>query len=1322
MKMKIRLKALLFILTFVLLYATYYWAVPVVVNLPSRIPQIKSEIKKQTRMDVDIKNPVLKMGLTPSVWIYADYFAIKDKKSQPLTVENPKIKIELLPLIRKTIHIKYFSCDKINADLKIDKQFRFYIGNYLISQEENPNFSIEDSSMDVENYQIKIKDGLQDQNIALNGQYFYLEKYNSKKHLKFSTNSKINVGPRTSVINADVDLKLPLKKAFDTNEIVFDGTVTNFDLGDFAPTFKKLSKNSIQNIDGVLNIEADTKKINLIKNRIKAKMVVDNFTLIVKNNPSPINFKNKLSINSTCDFANKTLKIKDFQVRSGTIDIDINGTINKISSKNPNLDLYTVIKKSRAEDFVALMPNTNPKNPIINMVALKKYGFFSDLEGKLLLKGNLNQPEIKGKCIISNAHLRKELPAYIPKVSAELNFLGHDLNMNIEVPVDKNQKANIKGTIKDLFNKNLNFIDVTSTANLDLERTEMIVNPASEIFYFDVGPLPVIKLQGKGNINLKIRGPQLDPNILGQINFRDTTGLINGLSVPIKNGDGTLYFKNKTTLFVTNKATLNGKPIKVEGTCSLNGDLNYLLTANGQELSGLLNTAKSSPILADIQKIIPPIKNASGKLNLLIKLEGKTKNIYDFKIGKTVNLSGNIKMLGNNVLFNNLEVPLKDLTGNIELKGSDADFDLFTQFDKSNRIRLKGKVKKGILNCKVKLDGMAFSYAKIPVKIFGGNVEIRNNIITLYKINSTLDAMPVLIDGTINNIFQNPEYNIYINSKPTQRFIDKYINKNSTYPLKIKGDIIYSTKIRGTKNAFNTKTEVNLQSDSNIYYMGSTIGDLNDPIKIYLDANITKTPNKHLIQVNSFQYDKLISSQNGKEFISPQLNAKGEINVAGNNINLHNFRVKTLNPTDAKIFNILFKKALVKQGLFSSNVIINGSITSPKLLGFVNFTGINIPLLDTTLKDISLDFNNKYIDIKSKGDVFANKIILFANMDNRLTPPYIFNDIDIYLGNLDVNEIAENLNKLEIETDMHKLTEQKQDVDISNTIIKKAKLKADSVFVKNIFARNLTADFSLNEKLLFALNNFKFEVAEGNVNGDFKYNLLNSKSELSLKVDNVNANSMSDALFDLPGQVYGSLTGEVDLTCNGRTHTTCMNTLSGKGGFRIADGKMPKLGSLEYLLKAANLVKSGITGVTINSIIDLVTPLKTGQFEAINGNFEIASGIANSIQIFSKGKDLSIFLTGTYNFSTLIADMNVFGRISKKISTVLGVVGNTSLNTLFNTIPGLHLEEANKADIIKNLNKIPGFELNDKSYRIFSSEIYGDINGDNYVKSFKWVE
>ena len=60
------------------------------------------------------------------------------------------------------------------------------------------------------------------------------------------------------------------------------------------------------------------------------------------------------------------------------------------------------------------------------------------------------------------------------------------------------------------------------------------------------------------------------------------------------------------------------------------------------------------------------------------------------------------------------------------------------------------------------------------------------------------------------------------------------------------------------------------------------------------------------------------------------------------------------------------------------------------------------------------------------------------------------------------------------------------------------------------------------------------------------------------------------------------------------------------------------------------------------------------------------------------------------------------------------------LNTLFNTIPGININEINPKST-SNINKIPNFDKT-KTLRVFKSEIYGDINGSNYVKSFRWIK
>ena len=94
-------------------------------------------------------------------------------------------------------------------------------------------------------------------------------------------------------------------------------------------------------------------------------------------------------------------------------------------------------------------------------------------------------------------------------------------------------------------------------------------------------------------------------------------------------------------------------------------------------------------------------------------------------------------------------------------------------------------------------------------------------------------------------------------------------------------------------------------------------------------------------------------------------------------------------------------------------------------------------------------------------------------------------------------------------------------------------------------------------------------------------------------------------------------------------------------------------------------------------------------------------------------------MNGTYNFATSVADMEVLGLLSRKISNMLGPIGNLSINTLFNVIPGVNLEK--DSPILERINKIPGIELSSKAYRKFVADIKGNINGDEYVTSFKWI-
>jgi len=1373
--MNARLKTLLYLFSFVIIYAFYYWGLPALINIKHNIFVLENIVNKELGIQIKFKNPQLKMGLVPSVWINADEFNVLDANTSPLTVKNPKLKIRLFPLVIGKIQPSYFSCDKLDLNIKVDKHLRLYLGNILFIEKANPKLSFEDMQTYIQEYNIFLNDEFQGKNILFSGDYFNLYNFNSKKNIKLSTNSKIKVNNKTSVIDIDLDFKLPFKKSFETKDVVFDGTVTNLDLGIFAPYIKKFTKERILNTQGLINIETKTKILDSSKKRINSLISIQGLKIIEKDKPSSIIFDKKLDLTAILDVSRGLLNINKFKIKSDKIDTEIFGEIQRINAQNPTLNLNIIVEKSRIEDLISLIP-TDFNIKEVNLYALKKYGYYSDIQGNLSIRGRADRPNLKGKIISTNAYVIKPLPLHIPKAIVSLDFLGEKFFLDVFVPCEKAEHVSVKGDIY-LYDDKKTYLDITSTKNVNLKTAQIVLNPIHEIFQFDLGPLPVMDLHGFGNINLKTAGTKANPSLFGVFNFRDASVKINGLEMLLTNANGKLEFKNANTYFETSQAYLNNKPAKVKGTCTLSGELDYSAVANGQDLGDLIYILKNSPILGDMQKQVSQLQNGKGKIDFTLKLSGKVKSINDFKLGKNVFVQGTIKLFGNNASIQGLSLQVKSILGTIKYKNTDLEVDLLSNLNKS-KVKIEGKIddnnaklnfksdklyisdiidvlpslsfdnfkyistnSNNYINLKAsyfgpvnkidtdkisiygktKINNVKFTYLpqNLPVNLYSGVFEIKGNTINLYKINTTLDSVPLLVDGTIYNIFKNPNFNIYVNSKPNQTFIDKYINTKAIYPVKIKGDITFSSKIQGTKKLFSTKSEINLQDGANIYYMGSALGDSQTPIKIFLNADIAPT----YININNFQYDKLISSQNGKEFVQNQLSAKGLVDFnRSKKILLENFYVKTSNPTDAKIFNMIFRKPLIKQGQFTSDIAINGDLSRPRMIGDLDFTGIDIPLLDTTVKDISLDFFNEYISIKAIGEIFSNKILLESTMKNKLEVPYTFNEINVTTDKLDINAIAKSISNLQIESDKHKITNENQSIDLSNLIINNAQLKATNVLVKNVQASNLIAKMSLDEKMLFSLDEFSFDLGEGKVKGNFNYNLLNSKSKLNLNFLNVNANQVAESLFDLSNQIYGKLKGEAEIMCNAKSEKLCMETISGQGWFEVANGKMPKLGSLEYLLRASNVVKSGITGLSINNIIDLLTPLKTGHFDNINGNFDIDSGFAKTIQIYSKGKDLSLYLTGTYNFSTLIADMNIFGKLSKKISTVLGPVGNASLNSVFNAIPGISIDEAKQSKLYSEMIKIPDFELNDELYRIFTVKIYGDINGENYVQSFKWVE
>ncbi len=706
-----------------------------------------------------------------------------------------------------------------------------------------------------------------------------------------------------------------------------------------------------------------------------------------------------------------------------------------------------------------------------------------------------------------------------------------------------------------------------------------------------------------------------------------------------------------------------------------------------------------------------------GKLNIK-NIDGKfSDTMSSFKINLGADNLFTRPIYNGNIILKDFELAIINAFGEIEILPKNVREYINQIKFGTGKINLKANIRSNDLNASTDLGGISFVYTplNLPVKIVNGSLYAKRGYLGLNKINMLADGMPVLIDGGINHILTRRDFDIYCNSKPKQDFIDKYFNNNKIYPLKIRGDIVYTAKLKGNQDNYDMKLEADMAKDSSIYYLGAMVGDIENAIKLYMDVNVVKN---NILKIKEFSYDKIIDSQSKRKTKLNMLKASGGVELIGNDIKFNNLHIKTQNPTDARIFNIIFRQANIKQGQFCSDMYLNGTMSNPRVLGSFHIFETNIPFLDTTMKNITFIFKDKIVDISALGEVMGNDIRLKGSMKNSLKLPYYIENAELYTKVLDFNYITDRIKQAHVDDENETLATFGV-FNLKNIVIKRLKMSANGVKLRNISAENIEAIASLNEKKDLKIENFKFNIANGNLKGNFLYNLKTGKTALSMEASAIDANAITNAVFDLDNQIYGNLTGKMSMACNGSSYEECMQTLNGEANFNVADGRMPKLGSLEYLLRAGNLLKGGVTGITINSVIDIISPMKTGNFSSIYGVFSIKNGVTNDLEISTKGKNLSLFISGKYNFSTSDADMEVLGILSRKLSTMFGPLGNVSINTLFNVIPWVNLEK--DSPILDRINKIPALELSSKAYRKFVADIMGNIEGENYVRSFKWI-
>ncbi|MBQ7450650.1 AsmA family protein [bacterium] len=756
-------------------------------------------------------------------------------------------------------------------------------------------------------------------------------------------------------------------------------------------------------------------------------------------------------------------------------------------------------------------------------------------------------------------------------------------------------------------------------------------------------------------------------------------------------------------------------------------DMNYKGSAeninlNGVNLKASFPSKSTSTFPIDVLSGVLSVKNGNLKAE---NINSKFYNTTAFVNGKIDNL------FKKPVVNMDLSLMKFDLSTINNIKNSSIIPNKFRKIlnaykDYKGTISAKLHIINNNINGNIWLRDIKFSHAILdyPFSVASSDFIFKNGNLDINSFNALFAGTPIFINGKINNIIKNPDYNINFSSKLSKDFVDNYINTNLSYPINVKGEILLSSEIQGTKDNINIKPSMKLEEGADISYMGANIGEENSIREI--KGDIQKLKNKLIIK--NIDYSKYIYSQNNRLYPLLMVNIKASINDIKNKPFIEDFTVKTHNPISANIFNAIFKKSLVKNGNMQCDLKITGYFNNPKIIGNTQFKNVDIPLYETYIDNVKINFSPKYIDTKAKIDYLNSDMNISAKIRNNDFRKLYFENIEIDSKRTDLNKVLYVLNEISYKNpiqivgqNMKQNTVSAQPpIDLKNLVIERGSIKTDTILYKNLPVSNFSSKLSFKNNN-FKLDNVSIDIAGGKLNGELGYNLEKALISVNTKTKGVDANKITEALLDIKNQIYGNLDGSINITTFGADDIERIKNLNGELTFSVNDGKMPKLGSLEYLLRAGNLIKSGISGLTLNNISGLLLPVQHGDFDTIQGNLKIKKGVINDMKIYSKGKNLSILITGQYELESSKTDLYILGKVSKNINTILGPIGNASLNSFFNLIPGVNLDGIKDTDTIKYINSIPELSLPTDKFRIFRAKVDGDIYSDSFVSTFEWV-
>lgn len=692
-----------------------------------------------------------------------------------LTIDNAFGKISLIPLLARKIEIDSIGAEKISTDLKVKKNGKFQLEDYIPAQNQQKEteevsapvtelplglkLSNKLPDIHINEYKIALIDMPTEKRYYVQGENLSVKDFIINKQFKIATNGKIVLDDKTP-FNYDIKIFNKIMPDISLNDLVFapqkeEIETKNTDIQiNPIDIFKTIYKNELTtDIKTDITTEGSLDDINL-----HGLINAQNISLAVNGTPLPqghvlINMKGKnIDINSAVYTANNE-------------ETSLNGVIK--TGKNPHINI-TCKSNAQLNNIIKVFDSIAKSVNIKDLDTLSATGA---IDADFTINAGMKKVESSGYFKIPQASVKYGLyNVLIDKISTDIDFSNNMINLkNIGFSI-LNQPLKAYGTIKQDTSTDLHLTAdklpvkglITAAGQTSLLKDN---NIKSGVLSLDASVKGKLK-EATPKVNLSIDNLNIhnkpsttsvklsDAKLNISSDGKTFKGIVDVNSVNIINPMATLALPKA-------KVTLNEKDVLIDNT--------YLTFNNSKvDISGKIKdytskkptidiNAKGGLLSSDIRSMIPADLRkdilSKGTLPLYVKITGdaKTQNITlqllatpsnYLQITNVNQLQGKSTLINSNIKISNDTLKLYD-TGVFAVNGLSS---LPASAFSGNILSVTGSVEN--LSSKQILNGITI---KTPSAITAGIPGFKNSNVTAAA-NITLNgnALNPKISGNVN--------------------------------------------------------------------------------------------------------------------------------------------------------------------------------------------------------------------------------------------------------------------------------------------------------------------------------------------------------------------------------------------------------------------------------------------------------------------------------------------------------------------------------------------------------------------------------------------